>query len=166
MQRVVVLAALLAAACCLAPRSTHALVGAPLKTLIPQTTTTTRLYSDTQEQKNAETFVNTQKEVNGKTEGTQEKQQEQLSELDARVLKSMLQEDKLDLEKEENLKKLLERGIAPKSAPTVETPNKQEQDGNSDFSSTLFKVPFCFVSLLLPWTESYILTVSLYIPSL
>jgi hypothetical protein len=47
----------------------------------------------------------------------------------------------LDLKKEENMRKLLERGVAPKSAPTVETTTKQEEnESDSDFSSTLFKV--------------------------
>jgi hypothetical protein len=101
-----------------------------------RSTSSTRLFSDTQETKNNVEFVKTQQDdVNG-----QEKP-EPLSDLDARVLKSMLQDDKLDLKKEENMRKLLERGVAPKSAPTVETTTKQEEnESDSDFSSTLFKV--------------------------
>ena len=66
---------------------------------------------------------------------------QQLSDLDARVLKAMLQEDKLDLQQEENMKKLLERGVAPKSAPSFETQQKvEEEEDDSPFSSQLFKV--------------------------
>jgi hypothetical protein len=68
------------------------------------------------------------------------KENEPLSELDARVLKSMLQEDKLDLSEEANLKKLLERGVAPKSAPIPETKQEDNDNNDSPYASTLFKV--------------------------
>ena len=64
--------------------------------------------------------------------------EEPLSDLDARVLKEMLQKDKLNVSDEENLKKLLERGVAPKSAPSFE---KEEPDNSdSPYVSTVFKV--------------------------
>lgn len=65
-----------------------------------------------------------------------------LSELDARVLQSFLQEDKLDLKQEKNMKKLLERGIASKKSPTVPVTPKEEEDSKSDsttYSSTVIK---------------------------
>lgn len=68
-----------------------------------------------------------------------EEEQVPLSELDARILKEMLQDDKLDLQQEANMKKLLERGVAPKSAPSLETPDPDDNEV-SPFSSTVFKV--------------------------
>mmetsp|Transcript_16470 Transcript_16470/g.25612 ORF Transcript_16470/g.25612 Transcript_16470/m.25612 type:complete len:866 (+) Transcript_16470:176-2773(+) len=64
--------------------------------------------------------------------------EEELSDLDARVLQSMLSEDKLDLNTEENLKKLLDRGVAPKKPTSVgKSPQTDEKD--SPFSSTIFQ---------------------------
>lgn len=65
-----------------------------------------------------------------------------LSDLDARVLQSMLQDsaNKLDLQQEENMKKLLERGI--KSKQKVESPaakRKREESSSSDYSSQVIK---------------------------
>jgi hypothetical protein len=62
-----------------------------------------------------------------------------LSDLDARVLQSMLQDsaNKLDLQQEENMKKLLERGI--KSKQKVESPVKQPEPVSSDYSSQVIK---------------------------
>lgn len=84
-------------------------------------TSTTRLYSSTETKEKAV-----------------ELKEEPLSDLDARVLKEMLQKDKLNVSDEENLKKLLERGVAPKSAPSFE---KEEPDNSdSPYVSTVFKV--------------------------
>ena len=65
-----------------------------------------------------------------------------LTDLDSRVLQTMLQEnDKLDLRQEANLKKLLERAVAPKTAdPYRNIPSDDNDNVNSPFSSTLFKV--------------------------
>lgn len=120
-------------------------------TSVQQTTTRTshsRLYnSDTQEKKayfvdeseipNAK--VKVQVQVKEEESSAPSKEQEELSDLDARVLRSMLQDDKLDLKQEANMKKLLERGVAPKSAPSFEK-EPEEKDDDSAFSSTLFKV--------------------------
>ena len=62
---------------------------------------------------------------------------EPLSELDARVLQSILNEDNLDLTTEENMKKLLERGIKKETKQTS-PPNYDDTD--SEFSSTVLKV--------------------------
>lgn len=74
---------------------------------------------------------------------TKDASNEELSDLDARVLKSMLQDDKLDLKQEENMRKLLERGVAPKSAPSFEKPAPSDEQDDSEFSSQLFKVSDC-----------------------
>jgi hypothetical protein len=62
-----------------------------------------------------------------------------LTDLDARVLQSLLQDstNKLDLQQEENMKKLLERGI--KSKQKVESPIKRKEDEPSDYSSKVIK---------------------------
>jgi hypothetical protein len=64
--------------------------------------------------------------------------EEPLSDLDARVLREMLQNEKLDLTEEENMKKLLERGVAPKSAPSFQ--KEEPDDTDSQYSSTVLKV--------------------------
>jgi hypothetical protein len=63
-----------------------------------------------------------------------------LTDLDSRVLQKMLQEnDKLDLRQEANLKKLLERAVAPKTAdPYMNIPT--DDNDNGPYSSSLFKV--------------------------
>jgi len=61
---------------------------------------------------------------------------EKLSDLDARVLQSLLQDDTLDLKSEDNLKKMLENGLKKKEpVRNRETENTNE----SEFSSTFFK---------------------------
>jgi hypothetical protein len=65
-----------------------------------------------------------------------------ISELDARVLRSMLQDqDKLDLGQEENMRRLLERGVGPKTAQPLprQDLNAHEED-DSEYSSQVFKV--------------------------
>ena len=64
--------------------------------------------------------------------------EEPLSDLDARVLKEMLQTDKLNLTEEKNMKKLLERGVAPKSAPSFQ--KEESDDTDSPYASTVLKV--------------------------
>lgn len=131
---------LLAAVCCCLAPAAHAFssVMPPNSNKLhhPTTPKTTRLY-DTKEQNSNAFFVD--EEINVKEAQVQTSENEELSDLDARVLKSMLQDDKLKLGEEENMRKLLERGVAPKSAPSVKT-KKQQDDSDSDFSSTLFKV--------------------------
>ena len=65
-----------------------------------------------------------------------------LTDLDSRVLQTMLQEnDKLDLRQEANLKKLLERAVAPKTAdPYMNIPTDDNDNDNGPYSSSLFKV--------------------------
>ena len=61
---------------------------------------------------------------------------EKLSDLDARVLQSLLQDDSLDLKSEENLKKMLENGLKKKE-PAMK--RETEKTNGSEFSSTFFK---------------------------
>jgi hypothetical protein len=62
---------------------------------------------------------------------------EGISDLDARVLRSLLQDSKkLDLQQEENMRQLLERGV--KSKEKVELPKKQEEV-ESEYSSKVFQ---------------------------
>ena len=76
-----------------------------------------------------------------------------LSDLDARVLQEMLQSDKLDVEKEANMKKLLERGIKKeddvnskygKKSPDQES--KKRDQTTSLLSFVLSLIHFSFVS--------------------
>lgn len=66
-------------------------------------------------------------------EETDEKDSEGLSDLDARVLQSLLDDSSLDLKSEENLKKMLETGRKPPSKKKAQ-PKKE-----SEFSSTFFQ---------------------------
>ena len=64
-----------------------------------------------------------------------------LSDLDARVLQSMLREKNvLDLQQEVNMKKLLERAVRPKSTTTTTTDLPKSNKDNGPYSSELFKV--------------------------
>ena len=68
---------------------------------------------------------------------------DQLSDIDARVLQSMLRDDKLDLGTEENMKKLLERGVTAKTTPRFETSDaetKLPDDSDSPYASQILKV--------------------------
>lgn len=71
----------------------------------------------------------------------QEKDDGGISDLDARVLQSLLDDKELDLKSEESLKKMLEN----KDKETRDVKNKssssnKSKDSNSEFSSTVFKV--------------------------
>lgn len=57
-----------------------------------------------------------------------------LSDLDARVLRSLLEDKNLDLKSEENLRRVLEKGSTQKQE------TYKEEKKESDFSSTLFQV--------------------------
>ena len=63
-------------------------------------------------------------------------EEETLSDVDTRVLQSMLQDSKIDLNTEEDIKKLLERGTVKK---VKQPPTKQLSDEDSEFSSTVLK---------------------------
>ena len=63
-----------------------------------------------------------------------------LSDLDARVLQTMLRDDKLDLSTEQNMKKLLERGVAPKEAPSFEKEERKEEEADGPYASRVLKV--------------------------
>jgi hypothetical protein len=67
------------------------------------------------------------------------KEEEPLSDLDARVLKEMLRNDLLDLIEEENIKKLLERGVAPKSAPAFQKEESHDNIDTCPYVSTVLK---------------------------
>jgi hypothetical protein len=76
----------------------------------------------------------------GNSNGNTHEEEPFLNELDARVLQSMLREnDKLDLQQEANMKKLLERAVAPKT-PEKPVDSKSTDSNDGPYSSTLFKV--------------------------
>lgn len=60
-----------------------------------------------------------------------------LSDLDARVLRSLLEDENLDFKSEENLRRVLEKGSTQKQETY-----KEEEKKESEFSSTLFQVSF------------------------
>lgn len=60
---------------------------------------------------------------------------EPLSDVDERVLQSLLEDENLDLKSEENLKKMLESGVKKKD----KSAGNKVDEGNSEFSSTFFK---------------------------
>jgi hypothetical protein len=66
-----------------------------------------------------------------------------LTDVDSRVLQAMLQEDKLDLQKGDEMRKLLERGVRSKEPVrkplTQEEEQALEEEESSEFSSSLFK---------------------------
>lgn len=63
-----------------------------------------------------------------------------LSELDARVLQSMLQDEKLNLQEEENMKRLLERGIKNKEPVAQEAKRAtEEKNVETEYSSQILK---------------------------
>ena len=67
--------------------------------------------------------------------------EESLSDMDARVLQSMLQDSqKLDLETEESMKKLLERGVVSKEVPEApKGSDSTSSNSDSEFSSAALK---------------------------
>ena len=97
-------------------------------------TTATRLY--TQDPSKAATSDEDKSKV----------EREELSDLDARVLRSIMESDDLDLKTEENMKKLLERGTVKS---TKDATAKQRVKGNdSEFKSDFLQVrPFVLVVL-------------------
>ena len=58
-----------------------------------------------------------------------------LSDVDARVLRSILEEEKLDLKTEDSVKQLLERGTRP-----VERPKKRSERGEEKYASKVLNV--------------------------
>lgn len=63
-----------------------------------------------------------------------EKEEETLSDVDSRVLQSILQDSKVDLNTEEDIRKLLERGTVKK----VKQPEKEEES-DSEYDSSVLK---------------------------
>ena len=61
-----------------------------------------------------------------------------LTDLDARVLQSMLADDKLNLDQEDNMKKLLERGIKS-TTPSNDEQNKAKEEESSPYASQVLK---------------------------
>jgi hypothetical protein len=59
-------------------------------------------------------------------------EEEAISDLDTRVLQSMLQDGALDLESEDDMKKLLERGVAPKEADRMK---QRDDESDSEYAS-------------------------------
>ena len=69
-----------------------------------------------------------------------EEQDDRISEMDARILQSMLRDNKLDLEQEANMKKLLERGIRKDNEDEEETSAEEEQEEEEEnYSSQVIK---------------------------
>ncbi len=87
-------------------------------------------------------LVSDDKSSSGEPKESNNKEElEKLSDLDARVLQSLLEDENLDLKSEQNLKKMLERGVKKKETPnTNSNSNAQSPDKESEFSSTFFKV--------------------------
>lgn len=76
-------------------------------------------------------------DVSNKAENqTTESETEKLSDLDARVLQSLLQDENLDLKSEQNLKKMLEKGVSKRQPKKT---NKTNEVKSGEFSSTFFK---------------------------
>lgn len=63
--------------------------------------------------------------------------EEEISDIDARVLQSMLQDGALDLETEDDMKKLLERGVAPKDARLQDLGDESDSEFSSRVVQTL-----------------------------
>ena len=62
-----------------------------------------------------------------------------ISQMDARILQSMLQDNKLDLEQESNMKKLLERGIRKEDEEEDPFGKKEEIEEEETYSSQVIK---------------------------
>jgi hypothetical protein len=98
--------------------------------------------SSSQQQEQATISSNASNTSSNKKKTKVTTQEEKLSDTDARVLKSMLQDtDKLDLKTEESLKKLLERGVVSKDVPTTPPKKKLPADdmADSEFSSAVLQ---------------------------
>jgi hypothetical protein len=67
---------------------------------------------------------------------TEQLEEDTLSDVDSRVLQSMLQDSKLDLDTEEDIKKLLERGTANTAK---KNPEAKAEESDTQFSSSVFK---------------------------
>ncbi len=67
-----------------------------------------------------------------------EEEDDRISEMDARILQSMLRDNKLDLEQEVNMKKLLERGIRKDNEDEEETSVEEEKE-EVPYSSQVIK---------------------------
>lgn len=72
------------------------------------------------------TTTTTTTRLNVETSETEQEKDDRISETDARVLQSMLRDNKLDLEQTSNMKKLLERGIRKDN----EDEDEDEEDGD------------------------------------
>lgn len=84
------------------------------------------------------TGTKTTTELETKTAGAAAGVTEGLSDVDARVLRSMLTEKKLNLETEDDVRKLLERGTVKRIPSPV--PQRKADDGDgSEFSSSILK---------------------------
>jgi hypothetical protein len=65
--------------------------------------------------------------------------EEELSEVDTRVLRAMLQEQKLNLDTEEDVRKLLERGTVKTAPKQQKTSKKMNELESSEYSSKILK---------------------------
>ena len=81
-------------------------------------------------------------------------EREELSDLDARVLRSIMESDDLDLKTEENMKKLLERGTVKSTKDA--TAKQRVKSNDSEFKSDFLQVgPFCLAVLFLLLVPSF-----------
>mmetsp|Transcript_12276 Transcript_12276/g.25333 ORF Transcript_12276/g.25333 Transcript_12276/m.25333 type:complete len:697 (+) Transcript_12276:56-2146(+) len=68
-----------------------------------------------------------------------EEKDDRISEMDARILQTMLRDNKLDLEQTSNMKKLLERGIRKDSEDEDEKPFEKKEEEEEAYSSQAIK---------------------------
>lgn len=109
--------------------------------LFPQKSSFTPLIAGAPRFPTHEFRCNTLNSVSQDTTDSQDattQEEKPLSDLDARVLRSLLEDQNLDLKSEENLRRVLEKGSTQKQA----NPNEEKKD--SEFSSTLFQVRIYF----------------------
>ncbi len=79
--------------------------------------------------------------ANTKYDGLDQEKDDGISDLDARVLQSLLDDKELDLKSEESLKKMLEsKEKEKKDVKNKSSSSNKSKDSKSEFSSTVFKV--------------------------
>jgi hypothetical protein len=95
------------------------------------------LYSSTKEDKDKATASD---DDHGDSDGDGKgKAAAALTDVDARVLQAMLQQDKLDANQEGNMRQLLERGIRAKEPTRKYSRNDDDDDAATGFQSSFFK---------------------------
>ena len=81
------------------------------------------------------------KKYKKKSKSFKQEEEPQISDVDHRVLQSILQDNILDLRNEENIKKMLDMQTVPEASLYEKRQSKTiNEDNESEFSSTFFKV--------------------------